>query len=494
MADGHGTRNLDPAKALPYPWDKQHNTEGTAQFKFHIPRSTLKNRCAILLPRIGSTYKVWLDDQLLEDQDTGKRYGAAFSFAPRMVGLPVLNSTGLGASEVEKTSILRIEIHAIPWTQGGLVAVLIGPYDEVRAAWSASYEGIRFPALAVAIITAVLGLFGWVLWWYQREVIYLAYAVAESLWSWRTFSAFVWDVTWIPATWWGFAAGTSLSFAIAACCTFVLAATNLLRRPWSIVIGWHCGVSFAALLAMVCFPLISQLVMVACRTATLLLTVMVAVVLIRNANRVRTRESVAFAGCLLILITVGAHDLVLVTLPWTLKTTLPWLTYVWPLFGATVAWWLANRLHRTLLAQKNHPHEMRLRLRAQEQVLAQHHEKRQAQAVQRGAIEERKRVLQDMHDGVGHELLGALQMARDGGSDGPGAGPADSTGDGPLEIERGRVAGRGRRHWHHARAAPLSSGLAFRIGQDQPCLVGGCAAHTGRLECGQESRASNDFV
>ena len=140
----------------------------------------------------------------------------------------------------------------------------------------------------------------------------------------------------------------------------------------------------------------------------------IAAVVVHEAVKRRSREATMLGLVCAIAVSAGARDWLIITIGRNNYDAVPWLTYIWALFGVAMAWLLAHRLREATQAQLRHTREIGLRLQAQEHKLELAFAEQRRHAQQQAATDERRRVLQDMHDGVGHELLGALHVAREG--------------------------------------------------------------------------------
>lgn len=408
--DGNGSREI-AAPSLPYAWDKLHRTAGSVRFEFELGASQLQQRSGLLAQRIGATYRVWLDGQLIDDHDSGLRGYANFGNVPRMIEIPPV--TTLGA----ESRLLAIEVFAPVWSNSGLSGLYFGSHATVQQAWVQQYERERYPAIGVAVLSGLLGLLGWMLWWFQRELLYLAYAISESVWSLRTVAVYMVDEFPIPWPWWSIAIVGGWALAIGCMFVFILALIDRYRRPWKQLIGLHAIVCCLVLLLLLVAPQLTFWVRTPFRLSVFALAGIVGAILFWHTWRTREREALAMSSCGIVILLVAAHDLVTVTLAQPGTPASAWLVYVWPIFGITVAWLLARRLHQSSVAQRAHGAEMRDKLMRQAAELEQSFARQSADAQTRVIGEERQRVLQDMHDGVGHELLGALQLAQDGHHD-----------------------------------------------------------------------------
>jgi signal transduction histidine kinase len=91
----------------------------------------------------------------------------------------------------------------------------------------------------------------------------------------------------------------------------------------------------------------------------------------------------------------------------------PWSRFGWLAFSVAMAWTLAERLRRDGVTLKQAKVEMWQRLALQKTELNQGFTGQLEERQKQGRLDERHRLMRDMHDGLGSHLLGALQLARD---------------------------------------------------------------------------------
>ncbi len=398
--DGTSARE-EPPSALPYPWDARHRFGGKATFEFRLAAQVPPGPQGIYLPRLGNSYRVRLGGQLLADTMSDDPRWTNTTQSPRLVLLP--------ASAREGDS-LEIDIVALPGADAGLSGVLQGPWDELSRAHGSVSRWRTGGAVAVAAISMILGALALLVWFNQRDRLYLWYALAEVLWSLRTAGQYLGESMWLPWPWWGALLLVLYCGAFASMCMFGLTLVRENRR-WSRLVTGFSVASGLMIVVAHGFTLHEwwrswRLVIIAvCGTC--------AVIVFRTAWRTRAVEPMVLAIVFLLGLSAGIRDWWVITIQRSYYTTLPWVTYAWLLFGCAMAWLLANRLRVATQAQARHAVDMAARLASQEVELGRAFAAQRHSSDMQAAQEERRRVLQDMHDGVGHELLGALQVAQE---------------------------------------------------------------------------------
>ena len=146
------------------------------------------------------------------------------------------------------------------------------------------------------------------------------------------------------------------------------------------------------------------------------------VVVLRVAVRSAVLEHRVVGLAVVLIVLCAARDI------WVMRTSpvayamVPWIRFAWVGFAITLAWVIAERMRKDARAVEamnaSLEAELAERNAALEAAFAREREGEKA----RGALEERQRLVQDLHDGLGGQLVGLLRMAQQ-----PGAAREDVT-------------------------------------------------------------------
>ncbi|MFH0128816.1 hypothetical protein ACGLHS_01320 [Variovorax sp. VaC1] len=398
---------------LPYHWDqRQGAVDGEARFTFEIPAADPTVPLALFVPRVGNSFRVSVDGQELT------RFGAFppgpyddASFAPQYFVVP--------ASGTASPLRMEIVIAAQAARQGGLSPVVVGREDEIRPLYERALfwqlSGGRF----ITIVSGVLGALSLLVWLRQRESIYLYYGLGELFWSVQTARVLFTHAP-LPWPWWGVLPLAAFQAAVPLVCRFALAVvgrddTRLARllglMAWIAPVVAGLGIMVPWLWLM---PLWQAL--------NLVVGLAMMVVVLRVASRSAVLEHRVLGLAVVLIVLCGARDI------WVMRTSpqayemVPWIRFAWVGFAISLAWVIAERMRKDsrAVAEMNVTLEAELAERnaALEAAFAREREGEKA----RGALEERQRLVQDLHDGLGGQLVGLLRMAQQ-----PGAAREDVT-------------------------------------------------------------------
>ncbi len=398
---------------LPYHWAQRQGTvDGEARFTFEIPAADPTTPLALFVPRVGNSFRVSVDGQELT------RFGAFppgpyddASFAPQYFVVP--------ASGTASPLRMEIVIAAQAARQGGLSPVVVGREDEIRPLYERALfwqlSGGRF----ITIVSGVLGALSLLVWLRQRESIYLYYGLGELFWSVQTARVLFTHAP-LPWPWWGVLPLAAFQAAVPLVCRFALAVvgrddTRLARllglMAWLAPVVAGLGIMMPWLWLM---PLWQAL--------NLVVGLAMMVVVLRVASRSAVLEHRVLGLAVVLIVLCGARDI------WVMRTSpqayemVPWIRFAWVGFAISLAWAIAERMRKDsrAVAEMNVTLEAELAERnaALEAAFARERESEKA----RGALEERQRLVQDLHDGLGGQLVGLLRMAQQ-----PGAAREDVT-------------------------------------------------------------------
>ena len=388
--------------ALPFQWDRARQGDGHASFVFELPAHDRAQAQSLYFPRVGNTFRVRWGGTLVHGSASDRPQRMNTVHIPRQVDLP----PGIAPGDR-----IVVEIDTVAGAEGGLSTVLFGPRDEISRVYADNVHWRLAAALVVSSASLVLGMLGLLVWFHQRDAVYLFYGLAEVLWSVRTAGYYLTDRLLVPWPWWGIAMTVFYVGAITSMCYFGLLLVQRATPRWRRLFQGYLLVS-AVLLAVV-FAFDHHDWWRHWRATILALSLACAGLVVHSAVTRRTREAIVMSLACALIVGIGARDWVVITLQGTNYNAFPWVTYAWVGFGFVMALLLAWRLREATRAQEAHAQELAVRLAQQEQALERAFAETRVQTAHTAATEERTRVLQDMHDGVGHELLGALQIAHE---------------------------------------------------------------------------------
>ncbi|WP_454712666.1 sensor histidine kinase [Cupriavidus nantongensis] len=421
MALGAATRSATltdgtvlPAQplALPDYWDRvMPGKSGTLVYELRFDRNwPAAAPGGLFVPWAGGSYEVRLNGVLLAAGGRLDAPASALAKRPYYVAVPPELANAHG-------NLLRITVAARAYARSGLLPVTVGPAAEVRAQYERAFLLRVAGPLIAAVLSVVLGGLALLIWWRQRDPLFGLYGLAEVAWSVRLLDYFVDDLA-IPAELRGYIVAAAREVFLGAIARFCLL---VIRVPWRWLHRtlnaylWLALPVLAPLAALSSHPLVFPLSWLA--KVGIILTV--AGAMVWGALRRPSREATLLA------VTVGVSA-VLFLADW-IKV---WLTgdyywvhsmtrYVSVPFSVVMAWMLVERYTSAVQSLQNANQVLTERVAQREAQLRAAFARTQKIAAEETTLRERGRILRDMHDGLGSQLVATLSMLESGKASAP---------------------------------------------------------------------------
>jgi signal transduction histidine kinase len=400
---------------LPYTWDRQHpglGGVGTFDIQFGAP-APVNGLTALYVPRLGNTYEIWLNDVLLQRKgDVTKPDSGDFSKAPRYLEFT--------PSLLKPQNVLRIVVRADAGRNGGLAPVSVGPESAVEPAYRTQFIERTVGALAIMILSIVVGTLSLALWMTQKDVaggrarrdsLYLLAGTAELAWALRMSDLLIeqpflpwpqWAIlrTVVGAVWYG---GMVLfSFRIAG-----WHRNRAMRNATPVV--W-CVMGSGILCTALGSYLHSGTPMTIWYSVASLIMLPTALTFAWAASRrgaSATHKVVALA--LFVNVLAGLRDIVVLLLRDTYAEQ-TWIRYTSALFGVALAFVVVQRFRDSNTALRDLLTTLESRVTQKEAELRESYSRVEKLARVQERIAERTSVLRDMHDGVGSHITSAIRQ------------------------------------------------------------------------------------
>ena len=311
------------------------------------------------------------------------------------------------------SNLMHVRLRAYPNSRGGLGEVKIGPEAELRPEYERRYFIQTILPQLCNIVVAALGLFALALWAKRRtEVTYVYFFVFSLLWSLRSTHMFVRDIP-ISAFYWDIWVQSSFGW-----CALLFTALGMrfsgLRWPLVekafIVYG-----ALGPLFMYIGGP--DRLHMVANNWSFVIppVAMFFAGFLIRVALRERTFVSALLAAVWVLIIVAGVHD-GLVHRDKLAFDSFYFVSYVMIPVSLAMGWLLTQRFVRAITVAEQLNLELEERVAQKHADLEANFARLQEMERRTAVAEERRRLMSEMHDGIGSQLISTLDLVERGGA------------------------------------------------------------------------------
>ena len=391
--------------SLPMRWDRQHNGRaGRAWLRLQLPEG--KQPRALLVERLGNQARLTLNGHPLAQ--FGNRPSQDMAKQSQLLMLPaeLLNE---GANE------LRVELQAQALRGALLSSLHLGPPAEAEALqtrWRL-FDQI-LPAAYVASFLLMGGLTAG-LWWRQRDPVFGCFSLAALAGVLRPLDA-VWADALLPWPLWGALLALGYGWQIVLLNRFIVLVLG--KNPRWMVRAIHLVLALMTVLASLSFLLLQRHFWTAALGLMLSLSVACLAMVLREAWRERQPISwlVVLSGALAVM--AGVHDFFLVRTGWLGEMSRPLTPHAMFGFVLVLAWVVVARYSRTVTDYRALNEHLAERAAEREKHLRQAFEALRSQQQEQAVLNERQRIMREIHDGIGSQLVGLLNMVSvEGGGD-----------------------------------------------------------------------------
>ncbi len=381
------------------------NTPGVFWYRFDLPPlAAMPQSPAIFLPRLTDGVTFYLNGTPVlrvpgSDALKRVRWRRARAF--------VLPAQALQAEE----NVLTAKVISRDFTVS-FPYLLLGPQDDLQAQvenrqWLDQY-GSQFAGITALII----GAFILCIWWFRRdERYYLLFGLSSLLWAVRTLN---YSVEVMPtANWWWWRA---LHFLVVAAATgtlagFFLSFAGLKMRRWGIAFAIYAVLGPIAVIAS--NGHLHDAVYVWWQGPLFLMIIATLARFAWWGYHHRSVEVLLITTGVILATALAANDYA--TMIGVLEHTRVYtLHFALPVLLLTIGALLTIRFVRALRSSENANAVLAERLAQKERELAEQFDRMRLIEQRTGSAAERQRIMQDMHDGLGAQLVSSLVMVEHG--------------------------------------------------------------------------------
>jgi signal transduction histidine kinase len=359
---------------------------------------------ALYVPRVSMNGAVMINGEYLGG---GAEFGEPMSrqwYRPQFYPIPD-KLLRVGAN------VIHYRVKAYANNKGGLSEVFFGLAAPIENQWRRRYFWQVTSVQITSVLTFSLGAMAMLAWWLRRtNTAYGYFGASALLWAVRN-SHFLFTSIPIPAVYWEILAATSLIWVLLLVYMFGLRFANLhLPIAERLVFGFAIAAPF---LLWAAGELNLTFVVSLCYLVVLLTGAYLLKVVFDVARRERAVDPIMLFCASIVVYSLGAHDWI--TQRDILGFSEPYnLHFGAPIFFVAVAWNMFRRFAKAQAEAENFTRSLEMRVREKSAELERNYEQMRAAESARMLTSERERIMRDMHDGVGSQLIAARHLAQRG--------------------------------------------------------------------------------
>ena len=390
---------LEDLNELPRRWDLtcpgQH---GRAVFRFELPTLRSATPHALWLESVGNQAEIRIDGVAVQ------RLG--------VLGQPDTDSAKIGhvvmvPPAASTSRHLEIETTMQPLRGGGLWAVWYGPAPLMEGMLARQRLLHQYAAAAFVATLLLMGGSAAGLWWRQRDALYGCFSLAALFGVVRHL-----DQVWldVPVPWplWGaiLAMGYGCHLALTARFVLLLLGTD---PPWLVRLV-HASLAAAVVLPALSFWLLNRGLWTGALIVIQLVGMLCFLVVLREAFRTHRSMAWLLVLCGGLLLLAGLYDIVVVRQGHFGGSRWPLTPNAMVLLDMILAGLVVARHNRAVADHKALNEHLKERVAEREEELRQAFEALRVQRHDQAVLSERQRIMREIHDGIGSQLVGLLSM------------------------------------------------------------------------------------
>ena len=388
--------------ALEHRWGQHYPAiGGRASYRIELPAASSTQPMALLFTRIGNQAEVRVNGAML--QQFGTLGDASFDAAKSSRRVVVPGAT----LRTDAPNLLTVSLTLQAQRRGGLSVVHYGPNHLIDRLEDHQALTRDFTSIVYAVGLFITGAFTAALWWRQRDALYGVFSLAAFSGVLRNLDR-VWPDPPLPWPLWGALLAVTYACHLALIARFTLLAIG--RNPRWLVRALYASMAAASVLGIASLvaarPLLWTVGLAGLEAVGLVCLFLIWQMAMRG--RRPTAWVMVVAGSLTLL--CGTHDLLLVRINLGGAEALPLMPHAMFVFVLIMAGMVVERYTRSITDYRALNATLSQRVAERERQLGDAFEALRVQQQEQAVAGERQRIMRELHDGVGSQLVGLLNM------------------------------------------------------------------------------------
>ena len=391
---------------LPHRWERSFPREGgTAAYVLQLPQIAEREPHALFFSRIGNQAEILVDGEPLARLGRLGDPSADYAKAPVWIDVPASRLRRDGPTPLE----IRVTMQANRW--GGVSQVRFGPASELRPAYQSNYRWRQVASVVIVLALSLMGLMAGGLWWRQRDDLYGLLSLTALFGVVRMADRVLVQPP-LPWPLWGAITASAFTVHLMLMARFALEAVEI-RAAW-VRAGFWVSVALGCVLATASFLLRQPHLWTAALAGMLVPGLAVLVGCSQRAWTTRSRHSILLCTAGFIVILTGLRDFLMVRLPESGVSNFSLLPHAVFVFVLFMGWIVVDRYSQQVVEYRKLNASLEQRVAAREAELNASYEKLARQSELEATLQERQRIMRDIHDGVGAHLVSLLNLIKRG--------------------------------------------------------------------------------
>ncbi len=394
---------------LPYRWDNQFpGKEGKAVYNFSLPPITSNTPHAVFISRVGNQVEVRVGNEIVAKYGELGIPRTDSAKAPQFITIPAVLLSKSKATEVQ----IETTSQASRW--GGLSAVYFGEESVLKPQFESNYRWRQSASVVICLALALMGTIAAGLWWTQRDILFGLFALTALFGIIRMGDRILPSP---PIDWplWGAITAAALLLHLLTATRFAVEAVD--ESPSWLSKAYWIYLTPALLASVAAFiyhlPTLWTLTLASISLPGFFALGWV----VKVAYKKKDRNSIVLAVACLIVVIAGVYDFFSVRLAQHVIgnfSIIPHAIFVFVLF---MAWVIVQRYSMQSREFKKLNTNLESRIAVRETELSSSYETLRKKDELQATMVERQRIMRDIHDGVGAQLVGLLNLiGKDGTS------------------------------------------------------------------------------
>jgi signal transduction histidine kinase len=401
-----GAQHITSEVKLSHRWDNLYpGKSGSVTYRFSLPTEQIEQAnqepYGLFINRVGNQAIIKIGGAVVAQLGELNKPGFDASKAPVYVSLPSSLLKVGGSTDVE----IMITTQQSRW--GGLSEISFGKEKLVKPLYNSNYSWRQTASVVICISLGILGTIAAGIWWKQRDPLFGFFALTAFFGIIRMGDRVLPSP---PVGWplWGAIAAAAFIIHLCMMARFSIEALsptpNWLRRLLNGFLGIAVVTAFASFLA--AKPFLWTITLASLAIPGLIALFVLLLHLRKRRDRTSTLIAIAFA----IVVTASIRDFVVVRLPDSgvgSFSIVPHAVFVFVLF---MAWIIIERYSLQAEQYRNLNQSLEQRIADREKQLNHSFDSLKQKNEQQATLLERQRIMRDIHDGVGAQLVGLLNL------------------------------------------------------------------------------------